>query len=162
VERVGATQPLFFGYGEQDRGSNARILERFRALLYVVVGVAALFCAAALLNLLAGSVTSRRRDLALMQVAGARPAEIAASVVADAAILALTGIVCGTLLGLAAGKVLCEVLFEQLGWFIDYRVDAFILVIPAAILLASCTLIGVAAARKLEREEPIQAIALSG
>ena len=162
LARAGATQPLFFSYGEQDRKTNARILQRFRALLYLVVGVAALFSAAALLNLLAGSVTSRRRDLALMQIAGARPAEIAAAVVADAALLALVGIACGTLLGLAAGKVLCEVLFEQLGWFIDYRVDASVLLIPAAILVASCTLIGVAAARKLARDDLLHAIASGG
>ena len=159
LERVGAEQPLFFSYGDGDRGTAMRTLRRFRALLYLVVGVAALFCAAAMLNLLSGSVTSRRRDLALMQVAGARSVEIAAAVVADAAILASAGVLCGTLLGVAAGKVTCEVLFDQLGWFIDYRVDGSILFVPSTVLLASCTLIGVAAARKLEREKPIQAIA---
>jgi ABC-type lipoprotein release transport system permease subunit len=162
LARVGAVQPLFFSYGDRDRGTAMRTLGRFRALLYLVVGVAALFCAAAMLNFLSGSVTSRRRDLALMQVAGARSLEIAAAVVADAAILASTGVVCGTLLGMAAGKVVCELLFDQLGWFIDYRVEGSILIVPAAVLLASCTLIGVAAAWKLDRERPIHAIASGG
>ncbi|MBM4337804.1 MAG: FtsX-like permease family protein, partial [Deltaproteobacteria bacterium] len=162
LERVGSAQPLFFSYGEGDRGTAMRTLRRFRALLYLVVGVASLFVAAAMLNFLSGSVTSRRRDLALMQVAGARSSEIAATVACDAGILAAAGVASGTLLGMAAGKVVCEVLFDQLGWFIDYRVDGSILFVPAAVLMASCTLIGVAAARKLGREEPIQAIASSG
>jgi putative ABC transport system permease protein len=160
--RVGELQPLFFSHGEEGRGTAARTLARFRALLYVVVGVAALFCGAALLNLLSGSVTSRRRDLAILQVAGARPAEIAAALVVDAGLLALAGIACGTLLGLAAGNVLAQVLFERLGWFIDYRVDAWVLLVPAAVLFASCALIGVAASAKLEREDPIAAMASGG
>jgi putative ABC transport system permease protein len=162
LERVAGAQPLFFSYGEDDRNAASRTLQRFRGLLYLVVAVASLFTVAALLNLLASNVTSRRRDLALMQTVGARTLEVVAAIVVDTAIVAATGITCGVLLGLFGGKLVCEVLFQKLGWIIDYQIDASVLLVPATILVGACAVIGVAIAVRLSRDEPLRAIATGG
>jgi putative ABC transport system permease protein len=132
--RVGDAQPLFFRYDEEQTGIALRNFQRFRALLYVIIGIAALFCGAALLNLLTSSVTTRQRDLAIMQTVGAKPFEIALSVVVDALVLSVVGAAAGIFIGALTGRVLCDFFFQRLGWFIDYRVDPFTILAPVGAL----------------------------
>lgn len=154
--RVGDEQPLFFRYDDQQRDVAARNFQRFRALLYVIIAIAALFCSAALLNLLTASVTSRQRELAIMQTVGARPSDVALSVVVDALILSAVGAAVGVLVGALTGRVLCDFLFQRLGWIIDYRVQAFTVFAPVGVLLAACVLIGVIPALQARRSDPVR------
>src|SRR5262249_4224498 len=103
---VGDRQPLFFAHGQDGVLTATKVVGRFSALLYLVISVSAIFSAGALLNLLSGAVTARKRELAIMQVAGARPSDIALGVIADSLILSTLSIISGLIVGALAGHVL--------------------------------------------------------
>jgi putative ABC transport system permease protein len=159
--RAGQLQPLFFSHGEAARRMATETLTWFHSLVDVVVALSAFFCAVALLNLLTGGVASRRRDLAIMQLAGARPFEVALAVFADAALLAAAGVCAGVLLGLAGGRVVADVFFEQLGWFIDHSPHPGTIAAPAAALFAACALMGFVAALRARRSTPADVLRAS-
>src|SRR5262249_30944749 len=139
---VGDRQPLFFAHGQDGVLTATKVVGRFSALLYLVISVSAIFSAGALLNLLSGAVTARERELAIMQVAGARPSDIALGVIADSLILSTLSIISGLIVGALAGHVLCEYFLERFGWFVDYSVETNAVLLPFAAVLAASIAIG--------------------
>ncbi len=123
IRRTAGGQTLFFSYGEKLRAAADSAMGRFRDLLNLLAGLSAFFSAVALLNLLTGAVAARRRDLALMQVTGATPGNIAAVVLLDGVFVGLIGAVLGALLGLVCGEIVTDLFFMRFGWVIDYHVD---------------------------------------
>ncbi len=124
IRRTAGGQALFFAYGDKLRAAADSALGRFRDLLNMLTGLSAFFSGIALLNLLSGAIAARRRDLALMQVTGATPRIIAAVVLLDAAFVGIAGAVLGAALGLVAGEIVTDLLFENFGWLIDFEVEA--------------------------------------
>lgn len=122
VRAVEDLQPLYpVDYANRSRwGSD--LAARFDNLLHVVSALVAGIGGVALLNLLAGSVSERRRDLMLLHAAGASRLQLGAVVALDAlAIAALGG-----LLGLATAFVLAGPLIgtveEAYGWRLDRHI----------------------------------------
>ena len=152
---VGDRQPLFFNHGKNGLHTATKVSRRFGALLYLVLSISASFCAGALLNLLSAGVTARRRDLAIMQVTGATPSNIALGVVVDAMILATLSTLSGIFIGSFAGRVLCDYFLEKFGWFIDYSVEANAIVLPFAVLFFACGAIGLIPAAQARRIDPV-------
>ena len=126
-ERLGRAtrngQALFLYYGERLQRAASRVYARFSRLLGLLLGICACLSAIALLILLSGGVTRRRRELGLMALAGATPANVTALVLAEIAAVSLTGIGLGVALGLAGGTAAADLLFERFGWVVEYRVD---------------------------------------
>ena len=68
-----------------------------QTLNYVVVGMIALFVAIMLVNTLLAATGHRRAEFARQRLAGATPGQVFATVAAESALLAVTGVVFGTL-----------------------------------------------------------------
>jgi putative ABC transport system permease protein len=67
-----------------------------QTLNYVVVGMIALFVAIMLVNTLLAATAYRRREFAQQRLAGATPAQVLTMVVAESALLTLTGVLSGS------------------------------------------------------------------
>ena len=71
-----------------------------QTLNYVVVGMIALFVAIMLVNTLLAATGHRRAEFARQRLAGATPGQVLGTVVAEAALLTVTGVVAGTVASL--------------------------------------------------------------
>ena len=158
IRRTAGGQTLFFTYGEKLKAAADSALGRFRDLLNLLAGVSAFFSAVALLTLLTGAVAARRRDLALMQVIGATPGNIAAVVLLDGALVALIGAVGGALLGLVGGEIVTDLFFERFGWVIDYEVEVGPVLMTVLATVAIALAVGCLPAWLARRARPMSVL----
>ena len=86
------------------------MIDRFIHLLYVVTGLTVLLGGIAVMNLLIGSVMERRRELALLRVAGATGPQIIGLVLVDGLIVAMVGAALGVGLGLPCASHMSGIL----------------------------------------------------
>lgn len=157
-ERVGNEQPLFFeSAAEGYRRARSRAA-RYSGLLDLVSATSAVFCAVAVLNLLAIGVATRAREFSAMQVVGVKPWEVAVGLAAESFIVGVLGLITGVLLGIAAGRIVCELLLERLGWFVDYRASAEAILAPAAWIAGLCALVGMLCALRVRKQDPLAAL----
>ncbi len=85
---------------------------RFNAVLLALFAAGALLLAVVgLYSVLAGSVRTRRRELAIRQAVGATPARLRAMVVAQGLGLCAAGLAAGLVAGFATGRLLDSVLY---------------------------------------------------
>ena len=127
--RVGGRQALFFLYGDELEDYAAKVIDRFIHLLYVVTGLTVFLGGIAVMNLLIGSVMQRRRELALLRVAGATGPQIIGLVLVDGLIVAMAGAVFGVGLGLPCASHMSGILTDAFGWTLVYAVDPYPLVL---------------------------------
>ena len=116
-------QGLFFTPTEEFANYSRRVTGQYIALLHLVAGLTSLLAGLAVVNLLFGSVAVRRRELALMRVAGGTDAIIAGLVLVDGLAIALVGCLGGLVLGLASSRPMSDLLAETLGWQLTLAVD---------------------------------------
>ena len=120
-------------------------LPRALALMLATIGAVVVVLA------LVVTVRFRRRDLALLQVLGFRRAQLAGSVVCQACIFAVVGIIIGTPLGLLIGRVAWQRLAIALGVAADPAVPVIGIVLTAcgvfAVALVSAIVPAARAAR---------------
>jgi ABC-type antimicrobial peptide transport system permease subunit len=85
---------------------------RFNAVLLSLFAAGAMLLAVVgLYSVLAGSVRTRRRELAIRQTVGATPARLRAMVVTQGLGLCAAGLVAGLFAGFATGRLLGSVLY---------------------------------------------------
>jgi putative ABC transport system permease protein len=139
---VGDRQDLFFIHGEALDRYAGDVLRRLAGLLTQVALLTALLGGLAVVNLLIGSVTERRRELFLLRSVGATNGQLTALVLVDAAIVALLGALVGIGVGiLCAYPMVTDVLREAFGWSVRFEVPIrelatlFVGVIAAALLV---------------------------
>jgi len=139
-EATGARQPLFFTESAALEARATEFAERFDALLFGVATLALLLGGVAIANLLLGIVAARRRELVLLRTAGAAPNQLAALVLADAALIAAGSLAAGTALGAVASAPLLDVLGDEFGLIVDSHPDAARAALLAALVFASVLL----------------------
>ena len=159
IRRTATGQELFFSYGEELRAAADVAMARFRDLLNLLAALSAFFSAVALLNLLTGAIAARRRDLALMQVTGATPGNIAAVVLFDGALVAVVGAVLGALLGLAAGEIVTDLFFARFGWVIAYDVEMGSVLLTIVAMVSIALVVGCLPAWIARNTEPMSVLA---
>jgi len=87
--------------------------ERFQmTLLVLLAGIGLLLAAAGIYGLIAYSVSQRTREFGIRIALGARPAGILRSIVAQGALLALTGVVIGIAAAVAGARMIQSFLFD--------------------------------------------------
>jgi putative ABC transport system permease protein len=87
--------------------------ERFQmTLLVLLAGIGLLLAAAGIYGLIAYSVSQRTREFGIRIALGARPAGILRSIVAQGALLALTGVVIGIATAVAGARMIQSFLFD--------------------------------------------------
>ena len=88
-------------------------MERFQMTLLVLLAVIALLLAAAgIYGLISYSVSQRTREFGIRMALGARPGGIIRSIVTQGAILALAGVVAGTIVAVGGARVMQSYLFN--------------------------------------------------
>ena len=90
----------------------SRIIDRTHALMYAAVLLIALTVAVSVLATLSASVLERRRDFALMKALGGTQVHLMLLFLLEALVLALAGVVAGSVLGSAAALLISEVNFH--------------------------------------------------
>ena len=115
-EKLGKDYALFFTKTDEYAEYSARTIDRFVALLYLLAGFTALLGGIAILNLLIGSVSERRREFALLRAAGATRPIIGTIVLLDGLVIAAVGILGGLALAAASSQPMCAILEETVGW----------------------------------------------
>ena len=97
---TGITTATVYMQGIDDRASAGLlrddIQKSIQTLNYVVVGMIALFVAIMLVNTLLAATTYRRGEFARQRLAGATPGQVLGMVVAESALLTVTGVLFGT------------------------------------------------------------------
>jgi len=109
----------------------------FDALLFGVGSLALCLGGVAIANLLLGIAAARRRELVLLRTAGAAPNQLAALVLADAALLACGSIAIGGVLGALVASPLLEIMADEFGLILDTHFDWARLALLAALVLAA-------------------------
>lgn len=112
------------------------------------------FGAAAMIHLLLVSVARRQAEAALLKVLGFLRVQVAAVVAGQATAVALTGIVIGVPLGIAAGRVAWRVFAINLGVVPASVVPAAVLAGLACAVLVTANLLAAVPARRAARSRP--------
>lgn len=136
---AGDRQPLFFVHGrELDRYAGS-VLRRFTRLLQAVAGLTAVLGGLAVLNLLLGSLSERRRELALLRAAGATQGQLVGLTLFDGVLVGLIGAVAGIGIGVVcAYPTVKDVIREAFGWSVIFTVDLRVLsLLLGAVIIAS-------------------------
>jgi putative ABC transport system permease protein len=100
------------------------------------------------------TVRSRRRDLALLQVFGFKRAELTGTVMSEAGVFGVVGIVVGTPLGLIIGRVVWLRISDALGVSADPAVPAKEIVLTALAVLVGSILVSLIPATRAARRPP--------
>lgn len=121
--RVGLKQPLFFISGSALQRRTSENVAPFLGILYSVCGLMCAMGALAVMILLLGTVSERRREILLLRSTGATRWQLTLLVSADGALLAILGTLCGLTLGTVCAVPMLEVLSERFGGRLGYSVD---------------------------------------
>lgn len=157
---VGGRQDLFFIHGEALDRYAGDILRRLAALLTQVALLTALLGGLAVVNLLIGSVTERRRELFLLRSVGATNGQLTALILVDAAIVALLGSLVGIGIGiLCAYPMVTDVLREAFGWSVRFELPGAVLAALFAGALGAALLAGLYPAWLAQRLPPREVFA---
>ncbi len=118
-----------------------------------MVGISLLVGGIGVMNIMLVSVTERTREIGVRKALGARRRHILFQFLIEATVLCVSGGIIGTLLGLAFGSVLSQVLMKHVG---GVPVWAFLsaLIVPAAVGLG----FGLYPAARAAKLDPIEAL----
>ncbi len=137
------------------RGEVIRIFDRTFAITTALQLVAAVVAVVAVLTVLFALVNELRRDMALLRALGAAPGQVRAVVLAEAALLGVTGAVGGLVVGLAIGGVLVKVVnVQSFGWTLRFLPPTGAIAATMAAVVAACVAAGVAPAVAAGRTSP--------
>jgi len=137
------------------RAEVVRIFDRTFAITRALQAVAAAVAVLAVLTVLFALLGERRRDLALLRAVGGSRAQVAVVVVAQAALLGLTGAAGGLAVGLAIGLVLVRVVnLQSFGWTLRFLPPWPAVLATALLVTAACLVAGLAPALAAARMHP--------
>jgi putative ABC transport system permease protein len=135
--RAATLQPLVIRDQAKMQGAARRSLENFRNLLRALAGLCALFGLISILGLTLSGIAVLKRDLSLAQIGGATPADVVRGVAADSVLIGFFACLIGSVLGFAAGSLLCDVLEDLVGWIVPYRPSLEVVVEPITLIVVS-------------------------
>ena len=118
--KLGAKQPLFFTASAEYGKAAERILSRFNALLFLVAGLTSLLGGLAVLNMMFGAISERRRELALLRISGATRGHLVSIVFGDSLLIGILGSGAGIVLGIGCSIPMLGILSESLGWTVEH------------------------------------------
>ena len=133
-------QSLFFTANAELLAHAKTFAARFDGLLFGVAALALLLGGIAIANLLLGIVAARRRELVLLRTAGAAPNQLAAVVLADAALIAGFSVLGGASLGILVARPMLEIMGDEFGLIVQPHLDLARLVLLFALVAASVLL----------------------
>jgi putative ABC transport system permease protein len=137
------------------RAEVVAIFDRTFAITRALQAVAAAVAVLAVLTVLFALLGERRRDLALLRAVGGSRAQVAVVVVAQAALLGLTGAIGGLATGLAIGLVLVKVVnLQSFGWTLRFLPPWPALAATALLVTLACLVAGLAPALAAARMHP--------
>lgn len=124
-------------------------------LLMAISGLVLLIACANLANLMFARATVRQREMAVRLALGASPAQLIRQLLAESALLAVLGALCGVALSQALSRLLVSFLSTErtrmfLDLFPDWRVFAF----TAGLAILTCILFGLLPAIQAARTPP--------
>ncbi len=121
--RSDARQTLFFTDASELRDQTRKFAARFDGLLYGIGTLTIVLGAIAIANLLAGMVTARRVEFALLRGAGASPAQLSSIVIGDAMLVSAAGLITGCALGALLSAPMLDLLSAEFGLRVERHYD---------------------------------------
>jgi putative ABC transport system permease protein len=145
---------------EELRGHVLSMVERLFGLAYAQELVLAIVAVIGVVTALLISVLQRRRELGLLRAVGATRGQVLRSVVAEAALMGLFGVLLGILCGIPLNwYALRIILFEETGFVFPLRFPFLAVTTVALITLTSTALAGLGPGWQAVREEVSAGIA---
>ncbi|MBV8267347.1 MAG: ABC transporter permease [Planctomycetaceae bacterium] len=136
------------------------MVRRLYGVAYVQELVAAAVAALGVATALMVAVFQRRRELGLLRAAGATPAQVFGAVVAEAALMAIIGVLFGLLIGVPLEwYVLRVVLLEETGFVFPMWLPWGDAAMIAALMVLGCVIAGLVPAVGAARTRITEAIA---
>ncbi len=158
-ERYGTEYDLQVMTSREVKGEiRSQVVQGFqmtRATEVVVLLISAL----GVVNTLLAAVLDRTREIGILRATGATRAQIVNAVLLEAGLLGTLGAVAGVSLGLATSyPFVCRTLIEQVGWHVDFHVDARAVATAAVLAIAISVIAAYHPARKAARLDVLSAI----
>lgn len=149
-----------------DAGSGRRIREEIRS--YVLAGItimtavaifAMIVCSLGVANLVIASIEIRKFEFGILRAVGAHRGLLIRLVLAEVVIVALTGAIIGTVLGIQAAWSEQKLMRLILGLGVEFKPPIIPIACAWAVLLVTCLLASGPAVRRLGRREPRELLA---
>jgi putative ABC transport system permease protein len=158
-DRVGEDRTLFFTPASDYADYMTRVLGQFIGLLYAVGALASVLAAVTIVNLMVGVVVDRRTELGLLRVAGATRLQLIGIVTTDALLIACSGALIGTALGVVCSDLMLLVVREAMGWTVERSIDWLAISTVASLALGAGLLASMYPARLASSVHPGDALA---
>jgi len=153
VRRIDPTLPMMSVSTQAEQIENRLSQERTAAFAYSLFGgLATLLAAIGLFGLASYDVTQRTREIGVRMALGAERRDVTRMVLAQSLALVGGGIVFGTALALAAGRLVASLLFGVQPWNGPTLVGAI------AVMLSVASLASLLPARRASRVDPLDAL----
>jgi hypothetical protein len=133
-------------------------LRRLRSTPLVLAGLLAVLIGASVVHALLLALRRRRRDVAVLQCMGLRPAQVVRASLWQATTIALIAAAVGIPLGVVAGRWSWLVLADLLGVFQEPVVPVMLIVLVAVGVLVTANLVGLVPGWRLARRHPAVAL----
>ncbi|HET7711487.1 MAG TPA: FtsX-like permease family protein, partial [Thermoanaerobaculia bacterium] len=125
-----------------------RIFDQTFAITYALLGIAIAVAVLGIVNTLSALILERRRELALLRVAGLTQREVGTMLVLESSILGVVATVAGTVMGYVLSLILIFVINRQsFGWTIEFHVPAGLIAVSLGLTFLAAALAGLVPAR---------------
>jgi putative ABC transport system permease protein len=130
------------------RGEVMKIFDQTFLITYALLGVAIIVAVLGIVNTLSALILERRRELALLRVAGLSARELRTMIVLESSLLGVASTAAGLVMGYALSWILIYVINKQsFGWTIDFHTPAALIAASLGVTLAASALAGLVPAR---------------
>ncbi len=136
-----------------------KIFDQTFMITYALLGVAIVVAVLGIVNTLAALILERTRELALLRVGGMSSGELRTMIMLESALLGLSSVLAGIVMGYALSWILINVINKQsFGWTIEFHTPAALLAGSLAVTFLASVAAGLVPARLASRIDIVSAI----
>ena len=135
IRNMSAEQPVEHAATLQDIRAEVLAPDRLNSLVFgVFAGVALLIAVVGVAGVLAFSVSARTREFGIRLALGSQPQNILKGVIAEGAVMAVTGVVVGALFGFAAARLADRYILQmEMPGVLPVALSALVLLVAAVV-----------------------------
>jgi putative ABC transport system permease protein len=142
-------QSLYFVTNDEVRREALRIFDSTFTITYALQTIAIVIAGAGIVSTLIRLIYERRREIGLLNLVGATPAQVRRMVVVEATLLGLISQAVGVALGILLSMVLIYVInVQSFGWTIQFHLPVLFLLQSTLVIVAASALFGLYPAQR--------------
>lgn len=129
------------------------VMTKTRTVMIVMTVLCIVAAALAVANLMSAAISERSTELALLKAVGARNGEVIRLLLAETAVVALAGLIAGSLIGIGVAQGIGQIVFHA-----SITIRPLVLLLVAVLLCASVCIASLAAIRSVITLQPAQVL----